>query len=110
MINSNQNNMIQELLKKRDLLSDIAEELYGELWVTEDKFWNSPTELELREINSQLHNLGWEDPNLNDDIRAIGEILGQELIDKGLVKPLDSEEDDDIPNWWEEDDEDGDEW
>jgi len=102
-----QKDIIQELIEKRELLCDIATELYGELWVCEDKFWNSPTELELREINSQLHNLGWTDPNINDDIRAIGEILGQELIDKGLVSP---KEDDilggDIPNWWEEEDED----
>ena len=98
--------MIQELLEKRDLLSDIAEELYGEIWVAEDKFWGSPTELEMREINEQLHNLGWVDPNLTDEMRAMGEILGEELQDKGLVGPRYDDIDSEIPNWWEEDDED----
>ena len=41
--------MIKELLEKRELLNDIATELYGELWVTVDEFWGSPTEKEMAE-------------------------------------------------------------
>jgi hypothetical protein len=52
--------MINELLEKRDILSDIAIELYGEWWITNDKFWNSPTELELRKVESQLFDLGYD--------------------------------------------------
>jgi len=96
------NNMIQELLEKRDLLFDIAVELYGELWVAEEKFWGSPTEIEMREINSQLLDLGYEE-DIDDDIRAIGLIVGQGLVDKGII-PSFEDDLDDIPRWWEEDD------
>ena len=97
--------MIQELLEKRDLLFDIAVELYGELWVAEEKFWGSPTELEMREINSQLLDLGYEE-HIDDDIIAIGLIVGQDLADKGIIPYFEDEDDDlmDVPRWWEEDD------
>ena len=53
--------MINELLEKREILGDIAAELYGDLWITNEKFWGSPTERDLQEVNQQLINLGWEE-------------------------------------------------
>ena len=32
--------MIEELLDKRNTLTDIAAELYGDLFITVDEFWN----------------------------------------------------------------------
>jgi len=77
---------IQELLTKRNLLADIAEELYGEIWIAHNKFWGSPTELEMRELNSQLIDLGYTEPEDMDDY-------------------IDDDNDDEVlPRWWEEDD------
>ena len=36
----------------------MAAELYGDLWVMNDKFWGSPTERQLREVTMQLIDLG----------------------------------------------------
>ena len=50
--------MIKELKEKQNLLSEIAAELYGDLWIMNEKFWDSPTERELREVTMQLIDLG----------------------------------------------------
>ena len=50
--------MMEELLEKQTILSDIAGELYGELWIMNEKFWGSPTERELQEVTMSLLNLG----------------------------------------------------
>ena len=50
--------MIKELLEKQDVLGDIATELYGDLWIMNEKFWGSPTERELGEVTMSLLNLG----------------------------------------------------
>ena len=36
----------------------MAAELYGDLLIMNDKFWNSPTERQLREVTMQLIDLG----------------------------------------------------
>ena len=36
----------------------MAAELYGDLWIMNDKFWGSPTERQLREVTIQLIDLG----------------------------------------------------
>jgi hypothetical protein len=94
---------IKELLDKRDILSDMAEVLYGEFWVANDEFYNSPTEKEMREVMEQLYELGYENPDINDDTKALGQIILDELAKKGIIL-----DEDDIPKWWEDEDEDDD--
>lgn len=50
--------MIKELKKLQNVLHDMAAELYGDLWIMNDKFWDSPTERQLREVTMQLIDLG----------------------------------------------------
>ena len=50
--------MIKELKKLQNVLHDIAAELYGDLWIMNDRFWGSPTERQLREVTMQLIDLG----------------------------------------------------
>jgi dimeric dUTPase (all-alpha-NTP-PPase superfamily) len=50
--------MIKELKKLQNVLHDMAAELYGDLWIMNDKFWNSPTERQLREVTMHLIDLG----------------------------------------------------
>ena len=74
--------MIQELLEQRQILFEIAEELYGDLWVSEEAFWGSPTERQLTEVHDSLYNLGWEDPISPQqlaDAKKLAKILGLEL-------------------------------
>lgn len=51
--------MYDDLLLTRDILSDIASVLYGELYVCNDNFWGSPTEREMYKVEESLSNLGF---------------------------------------------------
>jgi hypothetical protein len=62
---------IENLLEKRDVLTDIAVELYGEMFVCKDKFWGSPIEKDLEKVTNELFDLGWEyTPTLKERIVA----------------------------------------
>lgn len=86
--------MIQELLEKRDVLTDIAAELYGDMFITVDEFWGSPTEREMSVVDDELANLGWE-PEVTPEIIALAEMLLQDLIDRGIIE-TDEEEDEEF--------------
>lgn len=86
--------MIQELLEKRDVLTDIAAELYGDMFITVDEFWGSPTEREMSVVDDELANLGWE-PEVTPEIVALAEMLLQDLIDRGIIE-TDEEEDEEF--------------
>ena len=61
----------------------MAAELYGDLWIMNDKFWNSPTERQLREVTMQLIDLGVTiDPS--DEQREAAKIIGKKF---GLQLP-----------------------
>jgi hypothetical protein len=65
--------MINELLEKFNLLTDIAIELYGDEWVSNDLFWDSPTEIQMNETICNLDNLGyvWPEPTEEQINKAI---------------------------------------
>ena len=86
--------MIEELLEKRDTLTDIAAELYGDLFITVDEFWNSPTERQMGLVDDELANLGWE-PETTPEIIALAEIILQDLVDRGILNENEKEEEDD---------------
>jgi hypothetical protein len=74
--------MIEALLEQRQILFEIAEELYGDLWVGEEAFWGSPTERQLTEVHNSLFNLGWSEdltPQQLADAKKLAKILGLEL-------------------------------
>ena len=67
--------MINELLEKREILGDIAVELYGDFWITNDEFWGSPTERQMLEVTEQLNELGWIDPVSDEEIEIADKIM-----------------------------------
>lgn len=74
--------MIEGLLEQRQILFEIAEELYGDLWIGEESFWGSPTEQQLQKVHDSLFNLGWSEdvtPEQMETAKKIGKILGLEL-------------------------------
>ena len=77
--------MINELLEKREILGEIAAELYGELWITNEEFWDSPTERDLREVGEQLIDLGWVD-EVSEEEEAFADKLLELLIKEGKLK------------------------
>ena len=72
---------IEEALEHRDTLADIATELYGDFYITHPKFWNSPTELQMREIEELLfdENLFDEHFNPTPDEEALVKIIIEEF-------------------------------
>jgi predicted nucleic acid-binding protein len=77
--------MINELLEKRDILGDIAVELYGDFWITEETFWGSTTEQQMLEVTEQLNELGWVDPVSDEEIEMADKIM-EMLIKEGKIK------------------------
>ena len=73
--------MINELLEKRDILADIAVELYGDFWIAEEEFWGSVTEQQMLEVTEQLQNLGWVDEVDEEQIMIADKIM--EMLKKG---------------------------
>ncbi len=59
--------MINELLEIRHMLFETAELLYGPEWLTDNKFWGSPTELQLMDNTFELENLGYKFPEPTEE-------------------------------------------
>ena len=74
--------MYNDLLEMRDILSDIASELYGELYVCNDDFWGSPTEKEMYKVEESLSNLGFKYIP-SPDMMSIVDMIAQE---KGMKR------------------------
>lgn len=74
--------MINDLLKKRDDLSDLASIMYGELYVTHEDFWGSPLENEMRDVEESLFNLGWEPEDLSPEVYEASIVVVNDLLDK----------------------------
>jgi len=77
--------MINELLEKRDILADIAVELYGDFWITEEEFWGSTTEQQMLEVTEQLNELGWVEEVSDEEIEMADKIV-ELLIKEGKFK------------------------
>ena len=73
--------MIEELLEERDNLFEIASILYGDMFITEDKFWGSPTELQLQRVYERLDLFGHEDDEPTDEMIEAAEII-KKMVDK----------------------------
>jgi hypothetical protein len=59
--------MINELLEIRQMLFETAELLYGPEWLIDNKFWGSPTELQLMDNTFELENLGYSFPEPSEE-------------------------------------------
>jgi len=78
--------MINELLEKRDHLCDIAAILYGDMYICNDKFWGSPTEQDMMNVELALESLGYESSeNCSDEVKEAAIILINDLINRGII-------------------------
>ena len=77
--------MIQELLEERNHLFEIASVLYGDMFVTNESFWGSPTELQLKRVYDKLDLFGHEDEEPTDEMIEAAKIL-EKIIEKGKNK------------------------
>jgi hypothetical protein len=72
---------VEEALEHRNILESIAVELYGDFWITNLNFWNSSTELQMREIIEFLSNENFLDKysNPTPEEIALAEIIIEEF-------------------------------
>lgn len=69
--------MVEDLLEKLDILTDIAESIYGEGWVADEKFWGSPTETEMAEVIQSLDNLGHQFETSTEILEAAVQVVNR---------------------------------
>ena len=85
------NNTIQELLEQKNTLCEIASVLYGDNYILQDEFWNSPTEQEIKSVWEQLDLLGYEE-DVTPEMQALGDLLFEDLVKRGVIN-LDDDDD-----------------
>lgn len=84
---------LEELLEQRDIISQIATELYGPMYVFNRKFWGSPTEHELNDVQEQLINLGYRmDPTPEE--QELADIIYKALLDQEIIRRTDDDDED----------------
>ena len=88
------NNTIQELLEQKNTLCEIASVLYGDNYILQEEFWNSPTEQEIKSVWQQLDLLGYEE-EVTPEMQALGDMLFEDLVKRGIINLNDEDEDDD---------------
>lgn len=74
--------MINDLLKQRDDLSDLASIMYGELYVIHEDFWGSPLENEMNEVEASLFELGWEPEDYSPEVYEASIVVISDVLDK----------------------------
>ncbi len=87
------NNTIQELLEQKNTLCEIASVLYGDNYILQDEFWNSPTEQEIKSVWEQLDLLGYQE-EVTPEMQALGDLLFEDLVKRGVINLDDEDEDD----------------
>jgi hypothetical protein len=85
------NNTIQELLEQKNTLCEIASVLYGDNYILQDEFWNSPTEQEIKSVWEQLDLLGYQE-EVTPEMQALGDLLFEDLVKRGVIN-LDDDDD-----------------
>ena len=61
-------NRIIELLEQRDILTEMASIIYGDLFVESEEFWGSVTEKQMSVVVEELFDLGYVE-HFSDEIR-----------------------------------------
>ena len=59
---------LEELLRQRDILTEISAELYGEMFVENENFWGSVTEKQMASVVEEIIELGYIE-HFSDEVR-----------------------------------------
>jgi hypothetical protein len=83
---------LEELLEQRDIVTEIAIELYGPMYIFNRKFWGSTTEQEINDIQHRLMNLGYEFEPTPEE-KELADIIYKALLEQEIIKkPKDDDE------------------
>ena len=84
-------NRIEELLEQRSVLIEMASVMYGDLYVTNEHFWNSSIEKDMYKVEEELVDLGHEDKDVTPEMEFAARIIFDLLKKDGIIP--DEEED-----------------
>ena len=86
-------NRIDELLEQRSVLVEMASVMYGDMYITNEHFWKSSVERDMFDIESELMDLGYEEPDITPEME-LAALLLFDVLKKGGLLPDEREEED----------------
>ena len=89
-------NRIDELLEQRSVLVEMASVMYGDLYITNEHFWKSSVERDMFDIESELMDLGYEEPDISPEMELAALLIFDALQKGGLLPDEREEEDEEI--------------
>jgi hypothetical protein len=89
-------NRIDELLEQRSVLVEMASVMYGDLYITNEHFWKSSVERDMFDIESELMDLGYEEPDISPEMELAALLIFDALKKGGLLPDEREEEDEEI--------------
>jgi len=87
---------IDELLEQRSILVEMASVMYGDLYITNEHFWKSSVERDMFDIESELMDLGYEEPDISPEMELAALLIFDALKKGGLLPDEEREEDEEI--------------
>ena len=87
---------LEELLEQRNIVTEIAIELYGQMYVFNRKFWGSTTEQEINDIQHRLMNLGYEFEPTPEE-QELADIIYKALLEQEIIKKPKNDDDKEGP-------------
>jgi hypothetical protein len=91
-------NRIEELLEQRSVLIEMASVMYGDLYITNEHFWNSSIEKDMFEIESELIDLGHEDEEVSPEMEFAARVIFDLLKKDGTI-PNEREDEEDTEDF-----------
>ncbi len=89
-------NRIDELLEQRSVLVEMASVMYGDMYITNEHFWKSSVERDMLDIESELMDLGYEEPDISPEMELAALLIFDALKKGGLLPDEEREEDEEI--------------
>jgi len=87
-------NRIEELLEQRSVLIEMAAVMYGDLYITNEHFWNSSIEQDMFEVESELMDLGHEEEEITPEMEFAARVIFDLLKKDGIIPDKKEDEED----------------
>lgn len=89
---------IEELLEQRSVLVEMAAVMYGDLYITNEHFWNSSIEKDMFKVEAELIDLGHEDEEVSPEMEMAALTIFAALKESGIL-PEEREDEEDLEDF-----------
>jgi len=87
---------IEELLEQRSVLVEMASVMYGDMYITNEHFWKSSVERDMFDIESELMDLGYEEPDISPEMEVAAFLIFDALKKGGIIAEEEEEDEEDV--------------